>query len=61
MDHTTLKPGTVILIAAFDDVPEHDFEVLTVEEDHVTGIALTGPFAGQYGEPEFDLIVALRS
>ncbi|WP_114966929.1 hypothetical protein [Alkalilacustris brevis] len=61
MDHEQLKPGSIIRIAAFDDVPEHDFEVLTVEEDRVTGIALTGPFAGHYGEPEFDLIVALRS
>ncbi|MDG3039684.1 hypothetical protein P6F28_00160, partial [Roseicyclus marinus] len=51
----------VVRIAAFDDVPEHDFEVETVEDDHVTGTALTGPLAGQYGEPEFDLIVALRS
>jgi hypothetical protein len=48
MDQATLQPGAVIRIAAFDDVPEHDFEVLTVEEDHVTGIALTGPLAGQY-------------
>jgi hypothetical protein len=61
MEQATLQPGAIIRLAAFDDVPEHDFEVLTVEEDHVTGIALTGPLAGQYGEPEFDLIVALRS
>jgi hypothetical protein len=61
MDQAALQPGVVIVIAAFDDVPEHDFEVVTVEEDYVTGFALTGPLAGQYGEPEFDLIVALRS
>lgn len=60
MEQSRIKPGDVVRIAAFDDVPEHDFEVLTVEEDHVTGIALSGPFAGHYGEPEFDQIVALR-
>lgn len=61
MEHSQIKPGDIVRIAAFDDVPEHEFEVLTVEEDHVTGIALSGPFAGHYGEPEFDLIVAHRS
>lgn len=59
MDPDQIKPGDIVRIAAFDDVPEHDFEVLTVEEDHITGIARTGPFAGHYGEPEHELIVAL--
>ena len=60
MDQYQIKPGDVVTIAAFDDVPEHDFRVMTVEVDHVTGIALSGPLAGHYGEPEFDQIVALR-
>ena len=46
------KPGDVVLIAAFDEVPEHMFQVETVQEDCVTGTALTGPLAGEYGEPE---------
>ena len=41
-----LTPGSVVLIAAFDDVPEHSFCVEEVFEDYVTGIALTGPLAG---------------
>ncbi|SEM27454.1 hypothetical protein SAMN05443999_11813 [Roseovarius azorensis] len=53
---TDLTPGTVVVIRAFDDVPEHLFMVDTVEEDRVTGEALTGPFAGSYGEPPLDLI-----
>ena len=52
-----LTPGCVVLIAAFDDVPEHTFRVEEVFEDCVTGIALTGPFAGEYGEPEIELIL----
>ncbi|SDJ39115.1 hypothetical protein [Lutimaribacter saemankumensis] len=51
-----LKPDAVVVIRAFDDVPEHLFRIDTVEEDHVTGMALTGPFAGHYGEPSLDLI-----
>ncbi len=51
-----LKPDAVVVIRAFDDVPEHLFEVHSVEEDCVTGVALTGPFAGSYGEPPLDLV-----
>jgi len=39
----------VVVIRAFDDVPEHLFLIHSVEEDRVTGVALTGPFAGSYG------------
>jgi hypothetical protein len=52
-----LTPGSVVLIAAFDDVPEHSFCVEEVFEDYVTGIALTGPLAGEYGEPDLTLIL----
>ena len=55
-----LVPGVVVVISSFDDVPEHDFEVHTVEYGHVTGVALTGPFAGEYGEPDFDQIVSVN-
>ena len=52
-----LTPGCIVLIAAFDDVPEHSFRVEEVFEDCVTGIALTGPLAGEYGEPDLSLIL----
>ena len=52
-----LHPGCIVLIAAFDDIPEHQFQVEEVFDDLVTGIALTGPLAGEYGEPELGMIV----
>lgn len=51
-----IHPGSIVTILAFDDVPEHQFEVHEVHEDCVTGVALTGPLAGCYGEPELDLV-----
>ena len=56
-----LTPGCIVLIAAFDDVPEHSFRVEEVFEDCVTGIALTGPLAGEYGEPDLSLILRVLS
>ena len=52
----SLTSGCIVVIAAFDDVPEHTFRVEEVFEDCVTGIALTGPLAGEYGEPDLSLI-----
>ena len=52
-----MKPGDVVLIEAFDEVPEHWFLVEEVLDDCVTGRAVTGPLAGEYGEPEFAMIV----
>lgn len=52
-----MKPGDVVVIGAFDEVPEHWFRVEEVLEDCVTGVALTGPLAGEYGEPEIEIIV----
>lgn len=52
-----MKPGDVVTIKAFDDVPEHEFLVEEVHEDCVTGVALTGPLAGEYGEPDREMIV----
>jgi hypothetical protein len=49
-------PDAVVVIRAFDDVPEHLFRIHSVEEDRVTGEALDGPFAGAYGEPPLELI-----
>ena len=56
-----LYPGCIVLIAAFDDVPEHQFQVDQVLDDLVTGTALTGPFAGEYGEPDIEMIVQVIS
>jgi len=54
-----IKPGDVVVIGGFDDIPEHQFQVEEVFEDLVTGTVLTGPFAGEYGEPEIEMIVAV--
>jgi len=43
-----LATGTQVRIATFDDVPEHTFDVFTVEDGFVTGVAITGPLAGEY-------------
>ena len=53
-----LKPDAVVVIRAFDDVPEHLFRIHSVEEDRVTGVALSGPFAGSYCEPPLELVKA---
>lgn len=52
-----MKPGDVVVIAAFDEVPEHWFEIGEVLDDCVTGTAITGPLAGEYGEPEVSMIL----
>ena len=52
-----MKPGDVVVIAAFDEVPEHWFEIDEVLDDCVTGVAITGPLAGEYGEPEVSMIL----
>ena len=54
-----LSPGCIVLIGAFDDIPEHQFQVEEVFDDVVTGVALTGPLAGEYGEPELGMIVQI--
>jgi hypothetical protein len=52
-----MKPGDVVVVAGFDDMPQHEFLVHEVFEDCVTGVALTGPLAGEYGEPEIGMII----
>ncbi len=56
---TDVREGDTVLVSAFDDVPEHLFLVHSVEEDCVTGIALSGPLEGSYGEPPIELIRSL--
>ena len=60
-DTSDLTPGMHVLIRAFDDVPEHVFELHTIEDGFVTGMALTGPFAGEYGEPDIELVLRVVS
>ena len=52
-----MGPGDVVLIRAFDDVPEHLFRVEEVYEDCITGQARMGPFQGEYGEPELSMVI----
>ena len=52
-----MQPGDVVVVRAFDEVPEHWFRVEEVLDDCVTGVALSGPLAGEYGEPELVMIV----
>ena len=52
-----ITAGCLVLIASFDDIPEHSFLVEEVFEDCITGIAQTGPLAGEYGEPDIALVL----
>ena len=56
-----IKPGDVVVIGGFDDIPEHEFRIEEIYEEFVTGMALSGPFAGEYGEPEIEMIVEVIS
>lgn len=61
VDTDLLTPGAVVIIAAFDDIPEHRFLIEEVFEDLVTGVALSGPFEGEYGEPDREMILEIVS
>ena len=56
-----IRPGDVVVIGGFDDIPDHQFQVEEVFEDLVTGTVLTGPLAGEYGEPDIEMIVEVIS
>lgn len=56
-----LQPGDVVVIAAGEDWPEHLFRVDYVFEDCVGGYSLTGPLEGEYGEPDFGLILKVQT
>jgi len=51
-----LKPGSIVVIQGFDDVPDHLFRIDAIYEDCVSGEALNGPLAGEFGEPDKDMI-----
>ena len=58
-----LQEGDVVVIRAAHDWPEHLFEVDETFDDCVSGYSITGPLAGVYGEPGWELIdrVAYRA
>ena len=56
-----ITPGCTVLISGFDDIPEHQFRVEEIFEDLVTGTALTGPLAGEYGEPDIERVLKVLS
>ena len=61
MSELIITPGCVVLIKGFDDIPAHHFLVDEVFDDFITGTALTGPLAGEYGEPEITLVLEVLS
>ena len=61
MSELIITPGCVVLIKGFDDIPAHQFLVNEVFDDFITGTALTGPLAGEYGEPEMILVLEVLS
>jgi ethanolamine utilization microcompartment shell protein EutS len=61
MTDLTITPGSTVVIAGFDDIPEHSFRVEEVFQDCITGTALTGPLAGEYGEPDITLVLRVLS
>ena len=61
MADLTITPGSIVLIAGFDDIPEHSFLVEEVYADCITGTALTGSLAGEYGEPDLALVLQVLS
>ena len=56
-----IRPGDVVVIGSFDDIPKHRFQVEEVHEELLTGTVLIGPRAGEYGEPDIEMIVAVIS
>jgi len=61
MEKLNITSGCIVMIAAFDDIPEHSFLVDDVYDDCITGVAQSGPLAGEYGEPNLALVVRVIS
>ena len=59
MRQLDIKPGCIVLIEGFDDILEHEFRIEEIYEEFVTGMALSGPLAGEYGEPDIEMITAV--
>jgi cell division protease FtsH len=56
----SMKLANLDPLHALDDIPEHLFRISEVHEDCVGGYSITGPLAGEYGEPSFDLILKVH-
>ena len=61
MTDLTITPGSIVLLTGFDDIPAHQFLVEEALKDCITGTALTGPLAGEYGEPDIALVLQVLS
>jgi hypothetical protein len=61
MRQLDIRPGSIVLIEGFDDIPEHEFRIEEIYEEFVTGMALSGPFAGEYEEPDIKLVLRVLS
>jgi hypothetical protein len=61
IDSALLVPGAIVVITAIDDIPKHLFLIEEVFDDVVTGVALTGPLKGTYGEPDQEMILKIAS
>lgn len=61
MAYLDLREGDVIVIRAGEDWPEHLFRVDEVYDDLVTGLSITGPLEGVYGELPLELILHVHS
>ena len=59
MRQLDIKPGCIVLIVGFDEIPEHEGRVEEIYDAFVTVMALSGPFAGEYGEPDIERITAV--
>ena len=55
-DTSNLTPRMHVHIRAFDDTPSHQFLVEKVFEG-----CITGPLAGEYGEPDVELVLRVLS
>lgn len=56
---TDLQPEQIVIIAPFEDIPRHLFQIDDIFEDCVSGYSLNGPLKGVYGEPGLKMIEAL--
>ena len=55
-DTSNLSPRMHVHIRAFDDTPSHQFLVEEVFEG-----CITGPLAGEHGEPDVELVLRVLS
>lgn len=56
---TDLQPDQIVIIAPFEDISRHLFQIDDIFEDCVSGYSLNGPLKGVYGEPGLAMIEAL--